>query len=129
MKQGTIDLSTKRNGKEVKWQANAPQVESVEELVTFAGDADKALEWVNGHLAIDAGNAGRPRVNDTEDTESDADAIAAAQKRTAEYQPRGVKVGTGTASKAKALDAIRELRAAGSLTDDALDALLAKFGA
>lgn len=129
MKYATIDLSTKRGTRAVEWQAEAPQVESVEELVTFAGDADKALEWINGHLAIDAGNAGRPRVREAEESESDQDAIAAAQARTKEYQPRGVRVGTGTASKAKALDQIRELQSAGKLDNDALAAILAKFGA
>lgn len=129
MRFSTIDLSTKRNGREVKWQAEAPQVESVEELVTFAGDADKALEWVNGHLAIDAGNAGRPRVRDAEDTENDADAIAAAQGRTHDYQPRGQKTGTGTTAKARALDEIKSLQATGALTGEALDAILAKFAA
>lgn len=129
MKFVTIDLSTKRNGREVKWQAEAPQVESAEELTTFAGDADKAVEWINGHLAVDSGNAGRPVVREGDEKESDADLIAKAQARTKEYQPRGVRVGTGTTSKARALDEIRELRSAGNLTQEALDAVLAKFGA
>lgn len=129
MKFATIDLSTKRSGREVEWQAEAPQIESLDELTSFAGDADKAVAWVNGHLAIDAGNAGRPVVREADEKVSDTDAIAKAQEATKGYQPRGQRTGVGTTAKARTLDQIREMRAAGNLTDDALDALLAKFGA
>lgn len=131
MRYAVAELSTKRNGREVKWQFEAPQVESVEELVTFAGSAELALEWVNSHLTTDSGNAGRPVVRDAADTVSDEDAIGKAQAASRQYVPRGAR-GPGVKARATHFDELMGLYGSGASPEEIqakLEELSKKFGA
>ena len=128
----TINLSTKRNGREVEWQAEAKQIESLEDLLGLCGgNEQQAVEWANGHLATDAGNAGRPVVRNAAETVSDSDAIAKAQDATRTYSPQGARA-PGVKTKAGFFDEILALQAGGASAEE-INVKLAeyaqKFGA
>lgn len=131
MRYAILEVSTKRNGREVKFQVEVPQVDSAEELNTFAGSPDLATEWINSHLSTDAGNAARPIVRDAADTVSDEDAVAKAQPAAKSYVPRGSR-GPGVKARAGHFDELMQLYGSGA-TPEAIQAKLeelqAKFGA
>ena len=131
MRYAILDVSTKRNGRDVKFQVEVPQVEALDELATFAGTAELALEWVNSHLSTDSGNAARPVVRDAADTVSDEDAIAKAQPAARGYVPRGAR-SPGVKTRAGHFDELMSLYGKGASPEDIqakLEELAKKLGA
>lgn len=140
MKYAVIEVSTKVAGVEQTWQAEAPQIDTFDELVSIAGGPDKALDWANGHLSTDAGNAGRPLVRnltipanvrpgtDEFNTLVQA-AIGKAQAASRGYTPQGARA-PGVKAKAAAFDEMLARVKRGEAVDDAyLETLASQFGA
>ena len=131
MRYAILDVSTKRAGREVKFQVEVPQVESTDELIKFAGSEELAVEWLNSHLSTDAGNAARPIVRDGKETESDEALIAKAQPAAKNYVPRGARA-PGVKARASHFDELMSLYGSGATPDEIeakLKELSAKFGA
>lgn len=131
MRYKVLDVSTKRNGREVTFQVEVPQVDNLEELASFAGSAELALEWANSHLSTDAGNAGRPVVRDADEKVSDNDAISKAQAASKSYVPRGARA-PGVKTKAGNFDELMALYGSGATPEEIqskLEELAKKLGA
>lgn len=140
MRYPVIEVSTKVAGQEVTWQAESPAVDSFEELNSIAGGLDKALEWVNGHLATDSGNAGRPLVRNLtipanvhagtpEFQALVQSAITKAQSASRGYTPQGARA-PGVKAKAAAFDELMaRVKRGETVSDSDLEALATQYGA
>ncbi len=131
MRYATLDVSTKRDGEDVKFQVEVPQVESLDELATFAGSAELALEWANSHLSTDAGNAARPVVRDGKKEEKIEALVAKAQAAARSYVPRGARA-PGVKARAGHFDELMTLYGSGATQEEIeakLKELSTKFGA
>lgn len=140
MRYATIEVSTKVAGFEVKWQAEAPLLETLNELDAAAGSPDKAIDWANGHISTDAGNAGRPIVRNvtipagvTPGSEEFwaivNPAISKAQSASKNYSPQGARA-PGVKAKAAAMDdLVSRLKRGEKVSDDYLEQLATQYGA
>ncbi len=140
MRYAVIEVSTKVSGVEQTWQAEAPQIDTFDELVSIAGGQDKAVEWINGHLSTDAGNAGRPlvrnltipanvRAGTDEFNALVTSAVSKAQSASKSYSPQGARA-PGVKAKAAAFDELMSRVKRGATVSDAeLEALAAQYGA
>ncbi len=140
MKYAVLEVSTKVAGVEQTWQCEVPQVDTFDELVSIAGGLDKALDWANGHMSTDAGNAGRPVVRNLtipanvrpgtdEFTKLVEAAVARAQAASRGYTPQGARA-PGVKAKAAAFDEMLARIKRGEKVDDQyLETIAQQFGA
>jgi len=132
MRYAILEVSTKRNGRDVKFQTEVPQIDGgLTELAKFAGSEELAVEWVNSHLSTDAGNAARPIVRDGKETETDEALIGKAQVASKGYVPRGARA-PGVKARAGHFDELMQLYGSGASQEEIdakLKELSQKFGA
>jgi len=105
-----------------------PQYDSYEEFVTAAGDAEKALEWVNGHAETDAKNIGRLALRNLPDDANFDVAHPRILDAIKNYSPKGGERATAVnKKKAAALDVIADMAAKGqTITPELIAELMAK---
>lgn len=95
---------------EISIDVEVPQVESIEEFVTFAGGTDGALEFINSQIETNAKNGGRAALRNLPENANMDEARPKVQQIVKEYAPQaGGDRAPSKAKKAAAFDNIAQL--------------------
>lgn len=110
---------------EIKVTVETPQAESYSDFETFAGGADKALEFVNSALDTAAKNAARAYMRQAPETASVEQITTKAQELSRGYSVQSTGRGSaGREAQNKVDTALTALKSGKELTRDELIALL-----
>ena len=111
---------------EISIDVEVPQVESMDEFVTFCGGADSALEFVNSQIETNAKNGGRAALRNLPENANLDEARPKIQGVVKEYQPQAGGKGPTVKARAQAFDSVKALVESGQeFTKEQLLELLA----